>query len=65
MSVQQRIAEIEDEMARTQKNKHTMKHICLLKARVAKLKRELIDASSKGGGTHYIYYIYRRWWRGL
>lgn len=38
-------------MARTQKNKHTEGHLALLKAKLAKLKRELIDAgSAKGGG---------------
>jgi ribosome-interacting GTPase 1 len=38
-------------MARTQKNKATMKHICLLKAKLAKLKRELITPTGKGGGV--------------
>ncbi|XP_049849280.1 developmentally-regulated GTP-binding protein 1-like isoform X2 [Schistocerca gregaria] len=39
-------------MARTQKNKATMSHLCLLKARLAKLKRELIEGAvaSTGGG---------------
>jgi len=35
-------------MARTQKNKATMGHLGLLKARLAKLRRELIEP--KGGG---------------
>ena len=52
MSTIQRIAEIEAEMARTQKNKNTMGHLCLLKARMAKLKRELIDQSAKAGLLH-------------
>eukprot|EP01121_Diplochlamys_sp_Union-15-3_P016513 TRINITY_DN5628_c0_g1_i1.p1 TRINITY_DN5628_c0_g1~~TRINITY_DN5628_c0_g1_i1.p1 ORF type:complete len:378 (+),score=72.51 TRINITY_DN5628_c0_g1_i1:28-1134(+) len=47
---QQRIKEIEDEMARTQKNKATMSHLCMLKARLAKLKRELITPKGGGGG---------------
>jgi|Transcript_33493 ribosome-interacting GTPase 1 len=38
-------------MARTQRNKNTEHHIGLLKAKVAKLKRELIEgAKTKGPG---------------
>lgn len=44
-----KIKDIEAEMARTQKNKATMSHLCLLRARLAKLKRELI--APKGGGA--------------
>jgi small GTP-binding protein len=50
MTTNQKIAEIELEMARTQKNKATMSHLCLLKARMAKLKREIIDQSAKASG---------------
>lgn len=50
MSTGQKIAEIEAEMARTQKNKATSYHLGLLKAKLAKLKRELIDGASKKGG---------------
>lgn len=51
MSVAQKIAEIEAEMARTQRNKNTEHHIGLLKAKLAKLKRELIEgAKTKGAG---------------
>lgn len=50
MSVAQKIAEIESEMARTQRNKATEGHLGILKAKLAKLKRELIDAGSKGAG---------------
>ena len=50
MSVTQKIAEIENEMARTQRNKATSYHIGLLKAKLAKLKRELIEGGSKKGG---------------
>ncbi|CCW60090.1 unnamed protein product [Phytomonas sp. EM1] len=46
----QKINDIEAELARTQKNKATMAHICSLKARLAQLKRELIAADSKKGG---------------
>jgi len=37
-------------MARTQKNKATEGHLGLLKAKMAKLKRELIESSVKSGG---------------
>ena len=37
-------------MARTQKNKATSAHLGLLKARVAKLRRELLAPSKSGGG---------------
>jgi len=50
MSAQQRIAEIEAEIARTQKNKATEGHIGLLKAKLAKIKREIIDVSLKSSG---------------
>ncbi|CAF0877162.1 unnamed protein product [Brachionus calyciflorus] len=48
MGLLERIAEIENEMNKTQKNKATAKHIGLLKAQLAKLRRELIEP--KGGG---------------
>ena len=38
-------------MARTQKNKNTMGHLGLLKARLAKLRRELIEPKGGGGGA--------------
>lgn len=50
MSTLQKIAEIEAEMARTQKNKATNSHLGLLKAKLAKLKRELITPKGGGGG---------------
>jgi len=43
MTVQQKIDNIEYELRRTQKNKATMAHLCTLKARLAKLKREIIN----------------------
>ncbi|XP_018011924.1 GTP-binding protein 128up [Hyalella azteca] len=49
MSIIQKIADIEAEMNRTQKNKATSAHLGLLKAKLAKLKRELI--TPKGGGA--------------
>uniref|UniRef100_A0A8B9WK46 Developmentally regulated GTP binding protein 1 n=1 Tax=Bos mutus grunniens TaxID=30521 RepID=A0A8B9WK46_BOSMU len=45
-----KIAEIEAEMARTQKNKATAHHLGLLKAHFAKLRRELITPKGGGGG---------------
>lgn len=38
-------------MARTQKNKATAQHLGLLKARLAKLRRELIAPKGGGGAT--------------
>jgi small GTP-binding protein len=45
-----KIAEIEAEMARTQKNKATAYHLGLLKAKLAKYRRELITPTGKSGG---------------
>ena len=39
------------QMARTQKNKATSGHLGLLKARLAKLRRELIEPKGGGGGA--------------
>lgn len=38
-------------MARTQKNKATALHLGILKARLAKLRRELITPKGGGGAT--------------
>ncbi|XP_074641512.1 developmentally-regulated GTP-binding protein 1 [Tubulanus polymorphus] len=51
MGILEKISEIESEMARTQRNKATMGHLGLLKARLAKLKRELIEPKGGGGGA--------------
>lgn len=45
-----KIAEIEAEMARTQKNKATNSHLGTLKAKIAKLKREILAPASGAGG---------------
>lgn len=45
-----KIKAIEDELARTQVNKATMGHVCRLKSRLARLKRELLLEASKSGG---------------
>lgn len=50
MSALKKIEEIENEMARTQKNKATSKHLGLLKAKLAKLRQEVLTAGSGGGG---------------
>jgi len=52
MSILEKISAIEAEMARTQRNKATSAHLGLLKARLAKLRRELITPKGgAGGGT--------------
>ncbi|EGV64508.1 GTP-binding protein rbg1 [Yamadazyma tenuis] len=51
MTTVEKIKAIEDEMAKTQKNKATSFHLGQLKAKLAKLRRELIsDSTSAGGG---------------
>ncbi|KAK5937128.1 GTP-binding protein rbg1 [Knufia obscura] len=45
-----KIKDIEAEMAKTQKNKATSFHLGQLKAKLAKLKRELLTPTSSGGG---------------
>uniref|UniRef100_A0A1I7WX43 DRG2 n=1 Tax=Heterorhabditis bacteriophora TaxID=37862 RepID=A0A1I7WX43_HETBA len=51
MSILQKIADIEAEMAKTQKNKATNAHLGILKAKLAKLRRELITPKGGGGST--------------
>jgi len=51
MSLLQKIKDVEDEMARTQKNKATAHHLGLLKAKLAKFRRELLGTQmGKAGG---------------
>lgn len=50
MSALQKIADLEAEYARTQKNKATMKHLCLVKAKIAKLRREVMEGGKSSGG---------------
>ncbi|KAH9940588.1 P-loop containing nucleoside triphosphate hydrolase protein [Amylocystis lapponica] len=50
MTTVQKIKEVEDEMARTQKNKATSYHLGQLKAKLAKLRRELLGPAGGGGG---------------
>jgi len=49
MTTIQKIAEIEAEMARTQKNKATANHLGILKAKLAKLKHEIINPKGSSG----------------
>lgn len=50
MTCLQKIADIEAEMAKTQKNKATNQHLGLLKAKLAKLRASVITEGTKGGG---------------
>jgi len=47
----EKIQEIEREVARTQKNKATEYHLGLLKAKLAKLRQELLEPKGKGGAS--------------
>jgi len=56
MGFLERIADIEREIARTQKNKATMSHLCRLKAQLAKLRSDLLDparGASSGAGDGF------------
>ena len=51
-AINAKIAELEGEMARTQKNKATNYHLGTLKAKIAKLKSELVNGpGGKSAGT--------------
>ncbi|KAF9764653.1 Developmentally-regulated GTP-binding protein 1 [Nosema granulosis] len=50
MNTLEKIKEIENEIAKTQKNKATNNHIGILKAKIAKLRRELMTQPRGGGG---------------
>ncbi|MFX1339853.1 MAG: GTPase, partial [Promethearchaeota archaeon] len=53
--VEERIKELEERLANTVPNKHTMKSINYMKAQIAKLREDLIRiaSSKKGGGTGF------------
>lgn len=51
MGVLEKIADIQFELGRTQKNKATEGHVGLLKAKLAKLRRELLDGPKQGGNS--------------
>eukprot|EP00058_Branchiostoma_floridae_P018125 XP_002603614.1 hypothetical protein BRAFLDRAFT_115447 [Branchiostoma floridae] len=49
MGILEKIAEIEREIARTQKNKATEYHLGLLKAKLAKYRQQLLEPTTKAG----------------
>ncbi|KAG6335628.1 hypothetical protein ID866_3464 [Astraeus odoratus] len=49
MGIVEKIKEIEEEMARTQKNKATEYHLGMLKAKLARYRAQLLEPSSKSG----------------
>ena len=49
MNIQEKIKAIEEEIARTQKNKATEHHLGVLKAKLAKLRRALLSPKKSGG----------------
>ncbi|KAJ1984108.1 Ribosome-interacting GTPase 2 [Dimargaris verticillata] len=49
MGILEKIADIEREIARTQKNKATEHHLGMLKAKLAKFRAELLDPKTSGG----------------
>ncbi|MBI4361429.1 GTP-binding protein [Candidatus Micrarchaeota archaeon] len=51
MGITEKIKEIEDQMAKTQKHKGTEHHLGMLKAKLAKLKKEQLGGSAGGGGA--------------
>ena len=54
MGIQEKIREIDEEMHRTQKNKATEFHLGVLKAKMAKLRHELISPSgTKSSGQTF------------
>ncbi len=52
MATAQKILDIEAEIARTQRNKATEGHLGLLKAKIAKLRKEQVEQVMRGGGGH-------------
>src|SRR5256884_8358699 len=53
LGLPEKIKQIEEEMKKTQINKHTEHHIGLLKAKLARLRAELESSTSKGGGPAF------------
>ncbi|KAI8797573.1 developmentally-regulated GTP-binding protein 2, partial [Biomphalaria glabrata] len=49
MGILEKIQEIEREISRTQKNKATEYHLGLLKAKIAKLRQQLLEPTGKTG----------------
>jgi len=50
MGILEKLKELETEYNRTQKNKATEYHLGQLKAKIAKLRTQLLEGSSAGGG---------------
>lgn len=50
MGILEKIAQIQEELARTQKNKATEYHIGLLKGKLARYRRELLEPAAGGSG---------------
>lgn len=51
MGIVEKIKEIEEEMARTQKNKATEHHLGMLKAKLARYRAQLLEPTSKSGSS--------------
>jgi len=60
MSIQERIRAIEEEMARTQINKATNRHLGVLKARIARLKEQEREKIEKSRGKKEEGYTIRK-----
>jgi len=59
MGIPEKIKAIEEELHRTQVNKHTEHHIGLLKAKIARLKREKEEDRNRSGGSSLSYAVKR------
>ncbi len=59
MGIPEKIEAIQEEMHRTQVNKHTEHHLGLLKAKIARLKREEEAEKGRGGGSSFSYAVKR------
>lgn len=57
MGILEKIKDIEFEVNRTQKNKATEFHLGQLKARLAKLRTQLLEPTTKGGPCKYYLYF--------
>ncbi len=51
MGIQEKMKKIEDDLHKTQVNKKTEHHVGLLRAKLAKLKRDAEEAKSRGGAS--------------
>jgi len=53
--VEEKISDLEERLAKTTPNKHTMKSICEIKSQLAKLRTQLVEitSSKKGGGSGF------------